>query len=165
MAGSVTMHQLAMRVNGEDVELAVGPQETLLEVLRERLELIGTKEGCGEGACGACTVLVDGVPRRSCLTLALEADGCQVLTVEGLADGQDLGVEQQAFVETGAVQCGFCAPGMLMASHDLLSRQPAPDQAAIRRQLSGHVCRCTGYAKIVEAVALAAGRLAQKEQP
>ncbi len=157
------LQTLAFEVNGEAVELAVRSQETLLEVLRERLELTGSKEGCGEGVCGACTVLVDGAPRRACLTLALEAQGGQVLTVEGLADGAELSLEQQAFVETGAVQCGFCTPGMLLASHDLLSRQEQPDEAAIRQQLSGHICRCTGYAKIVEAVALAADRRAKGE--
>ncbi len=143
-------------INGEEVEILVRPNQTLLEVLRDELDLTGTKEGCGEGVCGACTVLVDGLPRRACLTLALEADGSRVLTVEGLAPGRELSPEQRAFVEHGAIQCGFCTPGMLIAAHDLLRREPRPEEAAIRRQIAGHVCRCTGYAKIVEAIAAAA---------
>lgn len=144
------------QVNGQWVELLIAPQETLLEVLRDRLELTGSKEGCGEGVCGACTVLVEGQPRRACLTLALEAQGLAVLTVEGLAQDGELSREQRAFIEHGAIQCGYCTPGMLMATRDLLTRQPAPGEEAIRRQLAGHICRCTGYAKIVEAVAAAA---------
>lgn len=158
MTGNIKKQALRLVVNGDPVELMVSPNETLLYVLRDRLDLIGAKEGCGEGACGACTVLVDGIPRRGCLTLALEADGAEVLTVEGLAGPEALSVEQQAFIEVGAVQCGFCTPGMLLASHDLLAHNHAPDEADIRRHLSGHVCRCTGYAKIVEAVGLAAQR-------
>lgn len=151
-------------VNGETVELAVAPAETLLEVLRERLDLTGVKEGCGEGVCGACTVLVDGVPRRACLTLALEAEGKQVLTVEGLAPEEGgLAPEQEAFIENGAIQCGFCTPGMLIATHDLLEREPHPDRDAIKHQLSGHICRCTGYSKILDAVSDAAGRRSQEE--
>jgi len=140
------------QVNGEPVELGINPGETLLEVLRERLDLTGSKEGCGEGVCGACTVLVDGIPRRACLTLALEAEGCEVLTVEGLAPGKKVSPLQKAFVLHGAIQCGFCTPGMLIAAHDLLQREPNPDIGAIKSQLSGHICRCTGYAKIIEAV-------------
>ena len=153
---------LSLTVNGRVEELLIRPNRTLLEVLRDDLDLIGTKEGCGEGVCGACTVLVDGVPRRSCLTLALEAEGCEVLSVEGLAGGGELAPEQQAFVEHGAIQCGFCSPGMLLATHDLLAHDPDPDEAAIRRQISGHICRCTGYAKIVEAVAAAARTVREK---
>lgn len=153
---------LSLTVNGQFLELLVLPNRTLLEVLRDDLNLIGTKEGCGEGVCGACTVLVDGVPRRACLTLALEAEDCQVLTVEGLAGDGELSTEQTAFVEHGAIQCGFCGPGMLIATHDLLAQNSDPDEAAIRRQISGHICRCTGYAKIVEAVAAAARALREK---
>jgi carbon-monoxide dehydrogenase small subunit len=144
------------RVNGELVEVHINPGENLLEVLRERLELTGSKEGCGEGVCGACTVLVDGTPRRACLTLALEAEGCEVLTVEGLAPGKKVSPLQKAFVLEGAIQCGFCAPGMLIASHELLQREPNPDTETIMNQLSGHICRCTGYAKIIQAVKSAA---------
>ena len=153
---------MSARVNGEQVELLVNPQETLLEVLRDRLELTGTKEGCGEGVCGACTVLVEGTPRRACLTLALEVDGRDILTVEGLANG-GLSPEQQAFIAHGAIQCGFCAPGMLLATHDLLEREPHAGSELIRRQISGHVCRCTGYAKIVEAVSSLTGANAGEE--
>lgn len=153
MTGKVDKRVFRALINGDRVELLINPQETLLQVLRDRLDLTGTKEGCGEGACGSCTVLVEGTPRRACLTLALEAEGMSVLTVEGLAPDGRLSAEQRAFVEHGSVQCGFCTPGMLIATRDLLSRYPRPDEAAIRRQLGGHVCRCTGYAKIVEAVA------------
>jgi carbon-monoxide dehydrogenase small subunit len=153
------------QVNGQWVELLIAPQETLLEVLRDRLELTGSKEGCGEGACGACTVLVEGHPRRACLTLALEVEGLSMLTVEGLAEDGALSPEQGAFIEHGAIQCGFCTPGMLMATRDLLSRAPHPSEADIRRQLSGHICRCTGYAKIVEAVAAIGQEPGGEEQP
>lgn len=149
---SVKEQLFKAQVNGELTELRINPGETLLEVLRERLGLTGSKEGCGEGVCGACTVIVDGTARRACLTLALEADGCEVFTVEGLAPGEKLAPLQKAFVLEGAIQCGFCTPGMLMASHDLLQRQPNPDAGAIETQLSGHICRCTGYAKIIQAV-------------
>ena len=149
---SVKEHLFKAQVNGELTELRINPGETLLEALRERLGLTGSKEGCGEGVCGACTVIVDGTARRACLTLALEADGCEVLTVEGLALGEKLSPLQKAFVLEGAIQCGFCTPGMLMASHDLLQKQPNPDAGAIETQLSGHICRCTGYAKIIQAV-------------
>jgi carbon-monoxide dehydrogenase small subunit len=149
-----------VQINDQEVELLIPPQRTILEVLRDDLDLIGTKEGCGEGACGTCTVLVDGTPRRACLTLALEAEGRQVLNVEGLApDSEHMSPEQQAFVELGAIQCGFCTPGMLLATHDLLARNPNPDEKAIRHQISGHICRCTGYAKIVEAIDAAAQKL------
>ncbi len=153
MADSPRKVIFSARVNGDPVDLVIRPRETLLEVLRDHLALTGTKEGCGEGVCGACTVLVDGLPRRACLTLALEVEGREIMSVEGLAGGGALSREQAAFIEHGAIQCGFCAPGMLMASHELLTRQTSPSEDDIRRQISGHVCRCTGYAKIVEAVA------------
>lgn len=163
MSTSIANQVLRLTVNGDTEELLIRPHETLLDVLRDRLDLIGAKEGCGEGVCGACTVLVDSVPRRACLTLALEADGREVLTVEGLGQADSLSVEQQAFIDTGAVQCGTCTPGMLLATHDLLAHNPHPDEAEIRHHISGHICRCTGYAKIVEAVSLAADRLESEE--
>ena len=144
---------LEFTVNGEAVSLSVFPNRTLLEILREALGLTGAKEGCGEGACGSCTVLLDGKPVRSCLTLAVEAAGCEITTVEGLASGETLDPLQEAFIEHGSVQCGFCTPGMLMSAKGLLLDDPRPDEKKIRRALSGNICRCTGYAKIVEAVA------------
>ncbi len=144
---------IVISVNGEEYELLIKPHLTLLEVLREELHLTGAKEGCGEGACGSCTVLMDGVPVRACLTLAMEASGREITTVEGLAAGETLDPLQDAFIEHGAVQCGFCTSGMLMSAKGLLLEDSTPDEAAIRNALSGNICRCTGYAKIVEAVA------------
>lgn len=147
---------LRLKVNGEETELLVESHWTLLEVLRDELDLTGTKEGCGEGVCGACTVLLDGAPIRACLTLALEVDGRSVTTVEGLAGPQGLDPLQEAFIQKGAVQCGFCTPGMLMAAKALLLSNPSPGEEDIRRAISGNICRCTGYAKIVEAISAAA---------
>lgn len=147
-----------LTVNNEEHELLIKPHRTLLEVLRNELDLTGAKEGCGQGVCGSCTVLMDGMPVRACLTLALEAEGREITTVEGLAEGEILDPLQQAFIDCGAVQCGFCSPGMLMSAKALLNKTPHPDENQIRKGLSGNICRCTGYAKIVEAVALAAGK-------
>ena len=149
---------LRFTVNNEKYELLVTPNTTLLEVLREELDLTGTKEGCGEGACGSCTVLMNQKPVRSCLTLALEAADSHILTVEGLADGDRLDPLQDAFIEHGAVQCGFCSSGMLMSAKGLLMEEAHPDEKRIKRALSGNVCRCTGYTKIIEAVADASGQ-------
>jgi len=143
---------LSFTVNGEEVELYISPNRTLLEVLREELELTGTKEGCGEGVCGSCTVLCDGVPVRSCLTLAMEVDRHDITTVEGLGEQGEPDPLQQSFIDHGAVQCGFCTPGMLMSVKGLLKKNPAPGEEEIRRGISGNICRCTGYTKIVEAV-------------
>jgi aerobic carbon-monoxide dehydrogenase small subunit len=134
--------------------------ESLLYALRERLDLPGSKNACEQGECGSCSVYLDGTLVCACLVLAAQADGRDVVTVEGLAPGDDLHEIQRAFVETGAVQCGFCTPGLVVASHDLLRRDPRPTEADIREALAGNVCRCTGYAKIVDAVQLAAERLA-----
>ena len=147
---------IEINVNGEEHHLVVEPRTTLLELLREQLFLTGAKEGCGEGICGSCTVLLDDRPVRACLTLAVEAAGHRITTVEGLADGETLDPLQQAFIDHGAVQCGFCTPGMLMAARALLLEDPRPDEKKIARALSGNICRCTGYTKIVEAVAAAA---------
>ncbi len=147
---------ITLQVNGRPFEVRVAPNETLLEVLRDRLDFTGSKESCDEGVCGSCTVHLDGKPVRACLTLALEAQGCHIKTVEGLANGDELSALQQSFVDHGAVQCGFCTPGMLMSADALLKENPSPDEKTIRKALAGNICRCTGYAKIVAAVGHAA---------
>ena len=146
-------------VNGLLRELAVEPNRTLLQLLREDLDLTGTKHGCGEGDCGACVVLLDGQPVNACLVLALEAAGRQVTTIEGVADGNRLHPVQDAFIEAGAVQCGYCTPGMILVALALLRQHPEPTEQQVRQSISGNLCRCTGYQKIVEGVMLAADRL------
>ena len=143
---------VTMTVNGNEIDVAVTPNSTLLEVLRDDLGFTGVKEGCSEGVCGACTVLLDGAPVRSCLTLALEAEGASVTTIEGLASQGKLHPVQQAFIDHGAVQCGFCTPGMILSSKALLDRSPHPTDEEIKTALAGNFCRCTGYKKILEAV-------------
>ncbi len=143
---------LSMSVNNETIEVAVEASASLLEVLRNELGYAGVKEGCSEGACGACTVLMDGQPVRSCLTLALEADGTSITTIEGLASGGQLHPMQQAFVDRGAVQCGFCTPGMILSAQALLDHNPNPTDDEIKNALAGNFCRCTGYTKILDAV-------------
>ncbi len=145
-----------MTVNGKRFAVDVYPMTRLLDVLREELRLTGVKEGCGEGECGACSVLIDGELANSCLVPALQCDGAAVTTVEGLAGGEELHRVQAAFLEHGAAQCGICTPGMVVAAVDLLARQPALSDDAIRERLSGNLCRCTGYMKIVDAVRAAA---------
>ena len=144
--------KLTLNVNNKAYNVMVMPNDTLLEVLRDQLDLTGSKESCDEGVCGSCTVQMDGNPVRSCLTLALEAEGCQIKTVEGLADGDNLSDLQESFINHGAVQCGFCTPGMLMSADALLKNNPNPDEKEVRKALAGNICRCTGYAKIVTAV-------------
>ena len=147
-------------VNGDRYQVAVDPWRTLAEVLREELNLTGTKVGCNQGDCGACTVIMDGRSISSCLTLAVEAHQRQITTIEGLAPSRtELHPLQQAFVEAQAVQCGFCTSGMIMSAKDLLDHNPHPTEAEIRAGLSGNLCRCTGYVKIVEAIDLAAKKL------
>ena len=151
--------RLKCKVNGERHEVdGVWEGESLLYVLRERLALPGSKNACEQGECGSCSVYLDGVLVCSCLVLAGQAVGCEILTVEGLAEGEALHPVQEAFVETGAVQCGFCTPGLIVATHDLLRRKPEPSDAEIREALAGNLCRCTGYEKILDAVRLAAER-------
>ncbi len=147
---------LRLNVNGIDREVAVEPHRTLLDTIREDLGLTGTKQGCGQGDCGACVVLLDRVPVNSCLVLALEAEGREVVTIEGVARGAMLHPVQQAFLEAGAVQCGFCTPGMVLVTLSLLERNPRPTVEEARRAISGNLCRCTGYQKIVDAVMRAA---------
>ena len=143
---------LSLTVNGTVRSVPTHPMARLLDVLREDLALTGTKEGCGEGECGACTVLLNGRVVNSCLIPALQAQGAEVVTVEGLADGDTLSPMQSAFLTHNAAQCGFCTPGMLIAAEDLLRRNPAPDREQVRAGLAGTLCRCTGYSKILDAV-------------
>ena len=150
--------RIALTVNGERREADLWGGESLLAVLRDTLELPGSKNACEQGECGSCSVLLDGELVCSCLVLGAQADGHEVVTVEGLADGDVLHPVQQAFVDAGAVQCGFCTPGLVVATAALLERNPAPSDDVIREELSGNLCRCTGYAKIFDAVRLAAER-------
>ncbi len=158
----MTKSLLTLRVNGESHTVAAEPHHTLLEVLREELGLTGTKHGCELGECGACTVLVDGVPVLSCLTLPSEIGDAEVTTVEGLAKGPELHPLQTAFAEEGAAQCGYCTPGMLMTAKALLDTTPAPSREEIAHAISGNLCRCTGYTAIYEAVEKAAGVLRER---
>ena len=146
-------------LNGKPIRLETAPDRRVVDLLREELGLGGTKECCGSGECGACTVLIDGESRLSCLMLAAQLEGRTLLTIEGLAANGELHVVQQAFVDHGGVQCGFCTPGMILATLDLLRRIPDPTREEVRRELSGNLCRCTGYQKIVDAVMAAARTL------
>jgi aerobic carbon-monoxide dehydrogenase small subunit len=146
------MKEIRITVNGKRYELSVRPHATLLEVIREDLGLTGTKEGCGVGECGACTVIMNGKSVNACLVLAPEADGKEITTVEGLAQGEELDPIQQAFYEIGGLQCGFCTPGMIMSTKALLAETPEPTDSEIRKGLEGNFCRCTGYTKIFESV-------------
>jgi len=149
-------------VNGQPYEAYIEPNRTLLEVVRDELRLTGAKEGCGTGDCGACSMIVNGKLVTSCLMLAPQADGAEITTIEGLAQDGQLHALQRAFIDTGGVQCGFCIPGMILAGKALLDRNPSPTEHEIREAIAGNLCRCTGYAKIVEAIA-AAGRASQHE--
>lgn len=153
---------LRMNVNGEDHELLIDPWRSLLDVLRDDLGLTGTKEACNTGNCGACTVIVNGKAVKSCLILALQVGGAQVLTIEGLADGENLHPLQEAFIDEFAVQCGFCTPGMIMSAKALLDENPNASEDEIREALHGNLCRCTGYTKIARAVLTARDRMAAR---
>jgi aerobic carbon-monoxide dehydrogenase small subunit len=148
----MTKKLITLKVNGESYSLDIPDNRTLLQLLRDDLDLTGTKEGCGVGECGACTVLVDGSPVNSCLVLAVEMDGREILTVEGLAKDGVLDPLQQAFIDEGAIQCGFCTPGALMSAKGLLIENPKPSEAEIRKAIEGNLCRCTGYDPIVRAI-------------
>ncbi len=150
--------ELAFKVNGKPVTVRIKPHWRLIDVLRDELYLTGTKEGCGEGECGACTVLLDGEPVNSCLILAHQVEGRAVTTIESLGTVNNLDRIQEAFIEAGAVQCGYCTPGMVLTAKALLMKNPQPSRTEIKVALSGNLCRCTGYAKIIKAVELAAGR-------
>ena len=154
----MAIHSITFTLNGSAERVTVPSNMTLLQMLREALALTGTKNGCTAGECGACTVLLDGEPVNSCMVLAAECDGAQIVTVEGLAHDHQLDPLQQAFVEMGAVQCGFCIPGVLISARALLDREPDPSEADIRAALVGNLCRCTGYVRIIEAVKEAAQR-------
>ena len=143
-------------VNGRSYEILIEPHMTLVEVLRDKLDITGTKLSCGAGECGACTVLIDGKPALSCLTLAMTAREKNILTIEGLAEGGNLHPIQKAFIEHGAIQCGFCTPGMILATKALLDENPNPNREEVKKALAGNLCRCTGYVKIVDAVLAAA---------
>jgi carbon-monoxide dehydrogenase small subunit len=151
--------KIHLTVNRRPIDAQVDAEDRLLDLLRDRLALTGTKEGCGEGECGACTVLMDGRPVNSCLVLAAQADGTEILTIEGLASSDRLHPIQQAFVDAGAVQCGFCTPGFIMSTVALLAKTPDPSDEEILTALEGNLCRCTGYEKILEAVHDAAARM------
>lgn len=146
------MRRLDFILNGEACHTEIPEDATLLKVLRDILHLTGTKEGCGEGDCGACTVLVDGRSVNSCLFPAVQAEGCQIMTIEGVEAHPELARIQKAFVDYGAVQCGFCSPGMIMSTVALLQKNPKPTEEEIRRGLSGNICRCTGYQAMVDAI-------------
>jgi aerobic-type carbon monoxide dehydrogenase small subunit (CoxS/CutS family) len=154
---------LQLKINGEPIEVAFSPHKTLLEVLREDLNLLGTKHGCELGECGTCTVLVDGRSILSCLMLGLDVEGREVKTIEGMAQGAELHPLQETFADLGAAQCGYCSPGFLLVAEELLHKIPNPTRAQIQNALSGNLCRCTGYIKIYEAVELAAAKLRGEE--
>ena len=153
--------EIVLRVNGINYEVAIEPQRTLVEVLRDTLGLTGTKKSCSEGECGACTVLMDGKPATSCLILALDAQGKEITTIEGLSEGEKLHPIQEAFLKHGAIQCGFCTPGMVMSAKAFLDENPKPTAAEVRKGISGNLCRCTGYQQIVDAI-LAASKMIDK---
>jgi len=150
---------ITIEVNGDSRKIEVENRRTLLEVIRDDLKLTGTKKMCDMGECGSCTVLLDGVPVNSCLVLAVDADGKKVQTIEGVAHGDDLDPIQEEFIQRGAIQCGFCTPGMILATKAFLAKNPNPTEQEVRTALSGNLCRCTGYVRIVEAVMTSAERL------
>jgi len=145
-------HAIELRVNGDTYAVLVSSNQTLLEVLREKMGLMGTKRGCDLGACGACTVLIDGEGYLSCITLALDAVGKEITTIEGLSQEGELHPLQMAFVDNGAIQCGFCTPGMILTAKAILDEEKRPTEETIKKKMAGNLCRCTGYKKIVEAV-------------
>jgi carbon-monoxide dehydrogenase small subunit len=153
---------IELNINGDTREILVSPNNTLLEVLRDKLGLMGTKRGCDLGACGACTVLINGEAYLSCLMLAVDAVGKEVVTIEGLAEAGDLHPLQAAFIEKGSLQCGFCTPGMILTAKAVLDEETHPTAEVIKKKMAGNLCRCTGYKKIVEAVLSAAGSSGQE---
>ena len=154
---------IELTINGKKRKVETTPSTRLLDLIRDDLHLTGTKEGCGKGECGACTVIMNGELVTSCLILAPQADGAVITTIEGVGDGENLDPVQEAFIETGAVQCGFCTPGMILAAKKLLEENPHPTEEEIKRGISGNLCRCTGYQKIIDAIKLAANRLSTRD--
>ncbi len=154
--------EITLKVNGINYRVSIETRRTLLEVLRETLGLTGTKKSCNEGNCGACTVLIDGKPVASCLVLAIDAQGKEILTIEGLSEGEKLHPIQEAFLKHGAIQCGFCTPGMVMSAKAFLDENPKPTTNEIRKAISGNLCRCTGYQHIVDSI-FAASKMMQKK--
>jgi carbon-monoxide dehydrogenase small subunit len=152
---------ITLTVNGEDYEISVKPNVSLLDVLRDELDFTGTKRGCDTGDCGACTVIMDGKAVNACLVLAMRADGCKIVTIEGMASGNKLDPIQEAFLEKGAVQCGFCTPGMALSTKALLDENPNPTKEEIKAGIAGNLCRCTGYTKIIEAIQTASQKMSE----
>jgi len=159
----MSKHHVSATINGEPAEFLCEPQQTLLDALRDELHLTGSKEGCGSGDCGACSVILDGRLVCSCLMLAVEAEGHDITTIEGIADGDELHPLQRKFLEHAALQCGFCTPGLLVAAKALLDRHPDPTETEARYWLAGNLCRCTGYDKIIRAVMDAAAELRERQ--
>ncbi len=156
--------EIVLNVNRVNYKIEVEPQRTLVEVLRETLGLTGTKKSCNEGECGACTVLMDRKPVASCLVLAVDAQGKEILTIEGLSEGEKLHPVQEAFLKHGAIQCGFCTPGMVMSAKALLDENPSPTPAEVRRAISGNLCRCTGYQQIVDSILAASSAMPPRRE-
>jgi carbon-monoxide dehydrogenase small subunit len=154
--------EIILKVNGTNFKVNIEPWRTLVEVLRENLGLTGTKKSCNEGECGACTVMMDGKPVASCLVLAMDAQGKEIVTIEGISEGEKLHPIQEAFLKYGAIQCGFCTPGMVMSAKAFLDENPKPTSAEVRKAISGNLCRCTGYQHIVDSI-MAASRMMNKE--
>lgn len=158
----MNQEEIVLRVNGTNYRVRIEPWRTLVEVLRETLGLTGTKKSCNEGECGACTVIVDGKPVASCLVLAMDAQGKDILTIEGISEGEKLHPIQEAFLKHGAIQCGFCTPGMVMSAKALLDENPKPTVTEIRKAISGNLCRCTGYQHIIDSI-MAASRMMDRK--
>ena len=154
--------RIELTINGKKRKVETATSTRLLDLIRDDLRLTGTKEGCGKGECGACTVIMNGELVASCLILATQSDGAVITTIEGIGDNECLDPVQEAFIETGAVQCGFCTPGMILAAKKMLEENPHPDEEEIKRGISGNLCRCTGYQKIIDAIKLSANRLSSK---
>jgi carbon-monoxide dehydrogenase small subunit len=154
--------EVLLKVNGKNYQVSIEPWRTLVEVLRETLGLTGTKKSCNEGECGACTVMMDGKPVSSCLVLAMDAQGKEILTIEGLSEGEKLHPIQEAFLKHGAIQCGFCTPGMVISAKALLDENPKPTVAEVRKAISGNLCRCTGYQHIVDSIMAASKMMDRK---